>query len=124
MRHISILSTIIASALFVPIMARAADPPTAKEAKKGDAVQRILAKFDKNGDGALQLDELAALVAAHDKHMAEAGKVDKAKPKLTAEELMKKFDANGDGKLEPSEIETMVKELHPHREKANQPATP
>jgi hypothetical protein len=53
--------------------------------------------------------------------MAEAGKVDKAKPKLTAEELMKQFDAHGDGKLEPAEIETMVKELHSHREKADQP---
>ncbi len=95
---------------------RAEDTPTPNAGKTGkhDVVQRILTKFDKNGDGALQADELAAFVAAHDKRAAETGQGKEVPPAPTAEKLMTKFDANSDGNLDRTELQAMLKELHAH----------
>lgn len=96
---------------------RADDPAAATDGKAGkrNAGEHIMSKFDKNGDGALQMDELAAFLAAYDKRVAETGKGKEVSPAPTAEKLMTKFDANGDGKLDSTELQSMLKELHARR---------
>jgi Ca2+-binding EF-hand superfamily protein len=97
-------------------------PDTAKTGKP-NPVQHILSKFDKNGDGILQPDEVAAMVAARNKRMADKGDGKTTPPKLTADDLMKKFDANGDGNLDAKELQAMAKELHAHHRGAHKKPT-
>ncbi len=127
MKRLTIVSVIAGLALIAAGALRAEDTPTPNAGKTGkhDVVQRILTKFDKNGDGALQADELAAFVAAHDKRAAETGQGKEAPPAPTAEKLMTKFDANSDGNLDRTELQAMLKELHVrhgHHKKAPPPA--
>jgi Ca2+-binding EF-hand superfamily protein len=108
-----ILLSLIAVAVMVSV-ATSAHAAQKNKKGKGDAVSNILAKFDKNGDGALQPDEFAAFVAAREARREAAGK---SAPKVNADDLFKKLDKNGDGKLDASELAEMGKQLHARQEK-------
>jgi len=80
--------------------------------KATTAAGRMIQKFDRNGDGALDATELAAAIAEHQEHHAaktgKVAKVSKGSDITKAESLIKRFDTNGDGKLNAAELQAML----------------
>ena len=102
--------------------ARAEGANGAKGNAAGKAVvrQELLAKYDKNGNGKLDPDELAAAKADMAKKREKAAKGAKG---LTAEAVLKKYDTNGDGKLDAAELSAMIKDLQAKRDAKKKAAT-
>lgn len=87
----------------------------AEPGKGGTIRERVLQRFDKNGNGKLDPDEMAEAKAAMDKlRGAGAGLGAPGKPgaaggqpgagRPSREEVLKKFDKNGNGRLDPEEF--------------------
>jgi Ca2+-binding EF-hand superfamily protein len=102
-------------------IARADDAKKAKKDLKPDeAAAKMIEKFDKNGDGKLDVKELTAALSEHEEaHEAKNGKTAKADAAVKhAEKAIKEFDKDGDGKLDASELEAMLKAHHDHKKPA------
>ncbi|HZZ27455.1 MAG TPA: EF-hand domain-containing protein [Pirellulales bacterium] len=125
MRHTKILALVAAFTLLVTgglVQAgegtAKADAKGKKAAKEGNSAQQLIDKFDKNGDGKLDANELAAAVQDRQEKHAKAEKVVKSGKSASelgadsntarAEELIKKFDTNGDHKLDATELQNML----------------
>jgi Ca2+-binding EF-hand superfamily protein len=87
MKSSSILLTIGLLALALPANVHAAKDPAKKEARK--AAKAAIALYDKNGNGIIDGDEVAAIQKAYE--------ADKTGP-------LKAFDLNNDGKLDDAEV--------------------
>lgn len=104
------LSSLVFVALAICLSAglsRAEDKPAQPKGKKqakpgaaldGEAKKKIVARFDKDGDGKLNEEEKKAAQEQIKKRVGDAGGDGVAK-----EALLKKFDKDGDGKLSDSE---------------------
>jgi len=111
-----LLSIGLAGVVMLPAgLAWAGDTTAAKGNAAGKAVvrQELLAKYDKNGNGKLDADELAAAKADLAKKREKAAKGTKG---LTADAVLKKYDTNGDGKLDAAELSAMIKDLQAKHE--------
>ena len=108
MRRVFFCVAILVTGVLVAASADAA-AKSKKGANGGDPASKILTKFDKNGDGALQPDEFAAFVAAREARRDSSGK---SAPNVSADDLFKKLDKNGDGKLDSTELAAMGKGLN------------
>jgi Ca2+-binding EF-hand superfamily protein len=73
---------------------------TADEPKEQGRRTELLQKFDKNGDGKLDQQEVAAAREA----LGNKGKQARRGADEPAAEALKRFDKNGDGKLDAQEI--------------------
>jgi Ca2+-binding EF-hand superfamily protein len=109
------MCAVITAILAVGGIARAETP-----ARPATVAERMIQKFDRNGDGALDATELASAIAEHQEHRAaETGKVVKASKGsdiAKAEMLIKRFDTNGDGKLNAAELQSMLSAIQARRE--------
>ena len=85
MKRMLLLTTILAlnvSCLFAA--------PPAREGKKAQKAGKVIAKYDKNGNGFIDADEVEAIQKA-----------------FKADPALKQFDQNGDGKLDDIEVSAM-----------------
>jgi hypothetical protein len=81
--------------------------PGESDGKRAEFRQKLLEKFDRNGNGQLDPDERDAAREAMQKRRDEAGGRTSGRPGAMDPELRKKllekFDTDGDGKLSESE---------------------
>lgn len=86
-----------------PVMAA----PGEGDAKRAELRQKVLQKFDKNGNGQLDPDEREAAKEAMQKRREQSGgKGPTGKGEVDPEirrKVLEKFDTDGDGKLNESE---------------------
>ncbi len=71
-------------------------------AKGGGLMERLLERFDKDGDGKLNEQERQAAMKARAEFMKRTGSV-KRQGMLSRDELVKRFDKNRDGKIDDTE---------------------
>ena len=90
----------IASFLFIPVAFAGSPQGKANKPNKREKVQRMLDKFDKNGDRMLDANELEAVIEFRQQRKGKR----KAQRKKRA---MQRFDQNHDGQLQPAEREAM-----------------
>ncbi len=123
MRYIIRATLVMTFALLVATsMALAGDDTGKTKGKKankeGSTAQQMIDKFDKNGDGKLDANELATALQERQEKHAKSEKVVKTgkganefgagSNTTRAEELIKKFDTNGDHKLDATELQNML----------------
>jgi len=93
----TVLTIILGLGLGSLLVQAAEGEPKPKPAR---ALPDSVKKYDKNGDGKLDQDEIAAL------------------RKDRQEEMLKKYDKNGDGKLDEAESKVRAEELRKGRDEA------
>src|SRR5436190_15658861 len=87
MKAIAIIVTVLTFSAF-SIPARAAQPKAGKAMKREQKIgANVIARYDKNGNGVIDADEVEAI--------QKAFKTDPA---------LKQFDKNGDGQLDDTEV--------------------
>ncbi|HTQ40502.1 MAG TPA: EF-hand domain-containing protein [Pirellulales bacterium] len=121
---ICIAATTALALLLLAGNAYAADgtpPKHEQHANPATIAQHMLERFDTNGDGKLDANELSAALEQHQEKHATAAKVVKAgktakgsgavSDTARAEALIKRFDTDGDHKLNEAELQTMLTTL-------------
>lgn len=105
-RTIAIVSTCVAAtcwALCQPALAA----PGEGDGKRAELRQKVLQKFDKNGNGQLDPEEREAAKEAMQKRREQGGGKGPggqgARDPERRKKLLEKFDADGDGKLNETE---------------------
>lgn len=98
-----LLTSLLATfALCLGLVASAASQATADPAatasQRGHRVERLLRRFDANGDGALDRGELRQVGRAH------AARRDPARRQQRFARLVARFDLDRDGRLGPQEV--------------------
>ena len=89
--------TLLAATLFLGAARADVGAPAASPALSADE-QALLKRYDRNGDGKLDEDELAA---AHEAMLKDTATGTKGGKQRAA--LIRRFDKNGDGKLDAAE---------------------
>ncbi len=85
--------------LAVCVVAASAFADDAKQDRRADFRKQLVERFDKDGDGKLNEQELAAARKEFEKRRAQNG----GGQRLNREEFLKKFDKNENGKIDPDE---------------------
>ena len=116
MKNLGLFPPYFAATLFLALALRAAEPssamaPPAADAPRANLSARdadLLKRFDKNGDGKLDEDELAdAHEIMRDEQMA---RMEGTAPEAR-EKILERFDTNRDGRLDEEERAAMRKAL-------------
>ncbi|MGN1360047.1 MAG: EF-hand domain-containing protein [Kiritimatiellia bacterium] len=97
MKHLFVLGALVAATLSFADEPKKPTPPRREN-------PRLIAEFDKDGDGKLNAEEKAAAQAAMEKRR---------------QERIKKFDKDGDGKLNEAERKAMREAMRSSRPQAN-----
>ncbi len=104
LRKVLYASVAIATAFTIAAPARAADEPKKPGLGQGQGREQMIKRFDKNGNGQLDPDEMQAAREAMQKlGGGQGGKPGQGMP--NREEMIKKFDKNGNGQLDPDEMQ-------------------
>jgi Ca2+-binding EF-hand superfamily protein len=93
-------TTIMMAGVAVVLVCSAQAKKPGKDGPRRELPPEIIKRFDKDGDGKLNKEEMAAAKAAREERM-----------KAQKEEMLKKFDKDGDGKLSEEERKAMHEEL-------------
>lgn len=93
---------------FMPQLASAAPGQGPDPAKRAEFRQKVLEKFDANGNGQLEPDEREAARAAMQRRREQGGGKGQGRQAGAADperrkKLLEKFDTDGDGKLSETE---------------------
>jgi len=89
-----LLITAASLTLSTVLSAQESAPPASESERRAKAREKILAKFDANGDGKLDDAEKAALRQAFEGKAGTLG---------ARRKLLEKFDTNGDGRIDDTE---------------------
>jgi len=93
-------------------------PAPGKGPAAGQFRQKLLEKFDKNGDGKLDAEELKA---AREEFQKNGGPKLGPQGEELKKKLLEKFDKNGDGKLDADELKAAREEMQKRRGGPGQP---